>query len=205
MIEFKQNQSARVPVRLYDSVSGDPKGGVIFSDVTVTVEKSDGTVADLTVAAPDWNEPVGGAFSNSGKYTLSMPGSFLNLPGVLCYAVQADGATIYVGSVKVVANEKPYVTFLGGGETEQPIIISAVAPRRDQLRIIFSEDVVMTTASNGALNISNYAIEGITVVAVEQEAPNQVLLTTGVQTAGVLYNLTVSNIEDLNGNVIADS
>jgi len=104
MIEFKQDDVARVPVRLVD-VSGNGVAGVLFSAVTVTVEKSDGTISPVSIGAPDWVEVTTGAFSGTGKYTLLLPNTETDLHGVLTYAVSTAGAVTYVGAVKVVGAE----------------------------------------------------------------------------------------------------
>jgi hypothetical protein len=61
----------------------------------------------------------------------------------------------------------------------------------------------MTAAANGALNLTNYSIPGLTLTAVVSLTSQQVMLTTSAQSPNFLYNLTVTNIEDLQGNPIA--
>lgn len=220
MIEFKQGVSARLPVRLLDD-AGEPVAGVAHDAIAVAVEKADGSTDTFSPTAPDWIEVTAGAFSGEGKYTLVLPASFLDQPGILSYCVATAGAKTYLGVVKIVTNEEadtlaalsvlaqdldvPYVSFTGGGETVSPIIYTVIAPRRNQVRITFSEAVVMTTDANGALNVSNYLIEGLSVFTVTQESSSQVLLTTSPQVIGQTYKLTVLNIEDLNGNPITTS
>lgn len=94
------------------------------------------------------------------------------------------------------------IKFYANGDTVNPIIIQVASPKHTQVKVTYSEPVVMTTAANGALNPTNYNIPGLTVLAVTSLTSQQVLLTTSTQTADYLYTLTVSNIEDLAGNPI---
>lgn len=228
MFEVKQGQSIRIPVRFEDA-SGSPVINKTYADVDVTAERADGTTVEIvTDDAGDFYEVTTGAFSGTGKYTLVVPASVTSVPGALCIAVFSTGLGIVpVIVINVVANlevdtyarlgapagatiaadiqatNTPYVSFLGGGETVKPVIYSVTAPRKNMVRVTYSESVVMTTAANGALNLGNYSIPGLTISDIVKEAENQVLLTTSPQTSGVMYNLTILNVEDLNGNVIA--
>jgi hypothetical protein len=96
----------------------------------------------------------------------------------------------------------PYVQFEANGDTVAPVILQVASPTHTSVRITFSEPVVMTTGSNGALNISNYSIPGLTIVAISALTAQQVLLTTSAQAPLFLYTLSVANVEDLQGNVI---
>ena len=60
----------------------------------------------------------------------------------------------------------------------------------------------MTTGANGALNLLNYTIPGLTLIAVSSLTSQQVLLTTSAQTPDFLYSLSIINVEDLVGNPI---
>jgi hypothetical protein len=105
MIEYKQG-SARVPVRLFDSATGLPKTGVVWSDVAVAVEKADGTEVVVAITSPDWVELSTGSFSGSGQYTLVLPTAALSQVGRLTYAVGATGVNTCVETIKVIANEE---------------------------------------------------------------------------------------------------
>jgi hypothetical protein len=61
----------------------------------------------------------------------------------------------------------------------------------------------MDTSSIGALNVSNYSIPGLTIYSSTALTSQQVLLATSAQTPNFLYTLTVSNVQDLQGNTIA--
>lgn len=65
--------------------------------------------------------------------------------------------------------------------------------------VTFDEAVVEAEA----LTPANYVFSGgLTLLAVEKVTSSQFRLTTSLQTPGLTYNLTVSGIHDLNGNLI---
>ena len=105
MIEYKQNISAKIPVRILDG-GGDPVPGILFSDITAAVQKSDGTTQILSVATQDWAEVATGAFSNAGLYWLDLPISAMDTTGYLTVAVASTGNKTFIGAFKVVANEE---------------------------------------------------------------------------------------------------
>ena len=94
------------------------------------------------------------------------------------------------------------VSFLSNGDTVNPIIVQVSSPKHTQVKITYSEPVVMTTGANGALNLLNYTIPGLTLIAVSSLTSQQVLLTTSAQTPDFLYSLSIINVEDLVGNPI---
>lgn len=94
------------------------------------------------------------------------------------------------------------VQFYSNGDTVKPIIIQVSAPRYTQVIVTFSEPVTMTTGPDGALNVSNYTIPGLTVLDAVQVSPTQVSLTTTAQTPDFLYTITVQHVTDIHGNVI---
>lgn len=203
MHEVKQNTATWIGVRVRDAL-GVPVSGVVASDVIVSVRKADGTLTDLYLTPENWAELTTGAFTATGVYSMRIPASAANVKGPLLYAVKTGDGETFLGTVNVVAIA-PYVSFTGGGETVNPVIYQAVALQRNSLRVVFSEAVVMTTGTNGALRLGNYLIEGLVVGAVMQESPSRVIITTSPQTPGVVYTLTVLNVEDLNGNPIASA
>jgi hypothetical protein len=94
------------------------------------------------------------------------------------------------------------VSFLANGDSANPFILQVSSPKHTQVKITFSEPVEMTTAPNGALNLLNYSIPGLTLIAVASLTAQQVLLTTSAQTPDFLYSLSVTNVEDISGNPI---
>jgi trimeric autotransporter adhesin len=105
MIEYKQNVSKIVPVRVFNS-SGNPVSGVTFGQVTAAVEKSDGTVSIVTVGIGDWEEITTGAFAAAGVYSLLLPSTAFSQTGLLTYAVATGSNKTYVGAVKIISNEE---------------------------------------------------------------------------------------------------
>lgn len=100
-------------------------------------------------------------------------------------------------------------------DTVAPTVLEAYALREKQVRVTFSETVtqVDATAENDALNPANYAIAleagwpAVTpaVVSVETDGLDRVILTLDVHmTRRATYRVTVSNVEDIHENAIAD-
>jgi hypothetical protein len=201
MLTVKKNKTAWVPVSLL-GFDGLPIDGATYDLLQVEIVRADGSQSTVTVASADWRPLASGLFVGSGLYELRLPTTATTVEGLLYYAVRFNSFDPTYGSVQVVSTT-PYVAFDGGGETTNPVIISAVAPRRNAVVVTFSEPVVMTTAGNGALNIGNYRIDGLLVISVTQQSDRAVIITTSTQTPGTVYPLTVLNVEDLNGNPIA--
>lgn len=105
MIEYKQGVSKFVPVRVFDQ-GGEPQGGIAFGAVTAAVQKQDGSTAVVTVTIADWTEITTGAFGGAGVYALKLPASALDQPGLLTYAVSTPSNKVFIGAIKVVANEE---------------------------------------------------------------------------------------------------
>ena len=100
-------------------------------------------------------------------------------------------------------------------DTVAPTVTEAYALREKQVRVTFSETVVQAdaTAENDALNPANYTIELVggwpavtpSVVSVETDGLDRVILTFDVHmTRRATYWVTVSNVEDLHDNEVAD-
>jgi hypothetical protein len=208
MLELKKDVQVWVPVRMIDP-AGVPIVGLTDADVVCSVFKSDGTEVTQGVGPTTWEEATVGALADAGVYRVRLSAGLLDVLGFLTYAIQ-DSATppnIFVGLADIVAYLQPaptpYVSFTANGDTVAPIILQVASPKHTQVRVTFSEAVVMTTASNGALNLSNYDIPGLTITAATATTAQQVVLTTSTQTPNLLYTLTVTNVEDLQGNPIA--
>lgn len=105
-------------------------------------------------------------------------------------------------------------------DTTAPIVSSALATERRTVLVTFAEPVLEGTGTSGdALDPDNYAIAiastslatglpavALSIVGVEADTDASVILTVDVdQTAGALYAVTVSNVEDLSGNPITVS
>lgn len=210
MLEYKQGEPARVPVRLIGP-SGAPLVGA--SPSLITARRADGSNA--VVPADSWAEVSAGAFAASGTYELILPSEITNVPGVLYYAVVAQDAN-HIGIVKIVAAEEEdtwriveerldesissrIVTFTGGGSTLRPIVTDARAPHGTHLILTFSKPMNMESA----LKPANYLIEGLAVQSVAEVSPQQVRLVTSQQVPGAYYRLTMRNLLDLDGIPLA--
>lgn len=161
-----------------------------------------GTTKVATVDRP-W-----GATVTSMSHYMVIPAA--NTPvdsGVIAGAVWdvAIASHLTAGSTGATLNSggTPYVQFKANGDTDLPIIVQVASPTHTTVRVTYSEPVVMTAGSNGALNISNYSIPGLTITGIASLTSQQVLLTTSAQTPNFLYSLTVINVEDTQGNPIA--
>jgi phage tail-like protein len=95
-----------------------------------------------------------------------------------------------------------------------PEVLAAVGRAKRVIRVTFSEPVVQADAAGAgdALNPANYAVDRLSIPAVDlvivdvdTVSETAVDLTTDIdQTFGAAYQLTVSGVTDLSGNVIVD-
>ena len=88
-----------------------------------------------------------------------------------------------------------------GSDLTGPTVTSVEPIINTNIKVIFSENVEATTAQN----IANYVIDNDVVIeAVNQHTFNkaQVNLTVSSLSPGILYFITISNVEDLVGNVM---
>jgi len=97
---YYANQTAYVPVRLFDS-TGAPVTGVAIGSVTCTVLKSDGTTAAVAMSG-NWTEVTTGAFSGQGLYAITLPTSVTNKLGPLTVAV-SDGTNVSIIVIGIVS------------------------------------------------------------------------------------------------------
>ncbi len=86
-------------------------------------------------------------------------------------------------------------------DIDPPFIQSVTAVSDTQIEVAFNEPIDQTTAES----VSNYVLDGITITTVSTDSlnPKLVHLTTEVMTNGATYVITINNIEDESGNVIA--
>lgn len=91
-------------------------------------------------------------------------------------------------------------TLEDGGDTNPPELVDLVVRGETQLDVVFSEPLDETSAETPG----NYKINNnITVLgAILDSSPTVVHLITSPHTAGQNYVLTISNVEDLDGNKI---
>ena len=176
------------PVYIYDS-SGEPLPGL--NGEFIYCENWD---TGLSVAvAPTIEDRSNGTY----KVQTLTGGHFVGLMDF--------GPTAYPQYVGYdVGSVNPQVSFTAGGTTVRPAIASIIAPHATQVIVTFTKPVVMTAGPGGALAILNYSIDqGISVTNAISLSATSVLLTTSLQVPGVVYDLTIINVTDLDGNVIA--
>jgi len=182
---------------------------VITSGTGISQSRSitdyDGTTKIATVDRPWGTIPLVGA---GYMVVPAAPSSSLTVGGIAdaVWDEQLSGH-LSMGSagekLNTGAAATPYVQFEANGDTDLPIIVQVASPTHTTVRVTYSEAVVMTGGANGALNVANYTIPGLTISGIVSLTAQQVLLTTSAQTPNFLYTLTVVNVEDTQGNPIA--
>lgn len=202
MITVLPDTRVRVPVLLADSGTSLPVTGVAAGAVEVGILKADGAYSSYVPDVADWAEITTGPALGGGLYQLHLLETASDVEGPLSYVVKSAASKAYVGTV-AVQGVKSYATFLANGETEGPAVVQISSPSRTKLRVTFSEAVLMTAGPSGALNPANYTVPGLTISLVSEVTAQQVVLTTSQQAPNQAYTLTVANVVDLSGNVIA--
>ncbi len=92
-----------------------------------------------------------------------------------------------------------YLGSHGENDTTPPTLASAYATSSTAVEVTFDEQVDQTTAET----IANYSVANLTITdAILQSLGKTVELITTAQDPGYAYTVTVSNVEDLAGNVI---
>ena len=91
------------------------------------------------------------------------------------------------------------VHYVSGSDVTAPQAVSAVATDYAKAKVTFNEAMDEATATNA----SNYTIPGLSISAVTKLTADTYELTTGTQTYGVDYTVTIgSAVQDLAGNPI---
>lgn len=172
------------------------------------------SVDNAAIADAVWDEATAG-HATAGTYGLQATDTKTAVDAI---NIETDAASIagavwdvaiagHVGAgstgEKLNSGGVPYARFYANGDTVAPFIIQVTSPKHTQVRVTYSEAVVMDTSPIGALNTANYTIPGLTVTGAQSLTAQQVMLTTSAQTPNFLYTLTVTNVEDLQGNPIA--
>lgn len=84
-------------------------------------------------------------------------------------------------------------------DTSIPKLLSVTSKSNTEVSLTFDEEMDKTKAED----ISNYTISGLTVSNAQLDPSAKVItLTTSVQVPGQIYNITVSNLTDKNGNLM---
>ena len=96
-----------------------------------------------------------------------------------------------------------YFTLKKGSDTLPPTVINVLPQNNTQLLVIFSEPVNSTSA----INLSNYsANNGLTIISASISSNNkEVTLSTSQIQNGISYQLTINNIQDIDGNTMTQA
>lgn len=129
-------------------------------------------------------------------------------PRVKLYHTEARTGVLYTLALPVVGIQNLFSDPYGGPFTSNftgvgivPFVVVAGAGDGFSVKVIFSEPV----EPSDALIPSNYVITGsggLTVFEVTQENATIFNLRTSLQQVGAAYTLTVSNVRDLQGNLV---
>lgn len=141
---------------------------------------------------------------SSGKITtgrpLDHPAIFIALESLGSMVLDVAANRMDVTFLDQNALVKDEFTIVKTPDFEAPLITSASAEDASHVLVNYSERV----DAGSALDTANYTIAGLGISSVELLVGNTaVRLTTSVMTAGSHYVLTVNNVMDETGNIIA--
>jgi len=199
----------------------DTSGNVIDGGNNATFSGTDTSPPEVTSATPVddttvdvlFNEPV----DSASAQTLTNY-SFSPALSVNSAVLQADGQTLRLSTAKQAFNTLYTVTVTGvadlggniisgnssasfnGTDSTAPEVSSASALDYQTVDVIYSEKVDSVSAQA----VSNYSISpALTVTGAALQADGlTVRLTTGAQTGGMAYAITVTGVKDIAGNTI---
>lgn len=152
--------------------------------------------------------PANWPITTLSAFPMSVTSVSYSGPTVTLAITQGQGGTLYtlglpltgITDLSLNPYPGPYVqNFYAVAETFDISLAQAVDGVT--VRCIFNVPVLLTDA----LIAANYVITlngGLIVYSVVQETANSFLLTTSPQIPGATYDLTVSNVHDLHGNLI---
>ena len=104
MLSYKVGATLRVPVILTDATTGGPFNSAVYSGVSVSYIKADGTTGDLTLGPTDFGQITATAYASNGYYNLTIPNTVTNLEGIFQYCVSGTGFNPYFGVLELRAN-----------------------------------------------------------------------------------------------------
>jgi hypothetical protein len=101
MLSFIKGQTARIPIRMLNPTGG-PAVGIASGAVSVSIEKGNGTTANITIDGVNnlWIEVTSGSFANQGKYDLVLAANNIDIVGPLTISVVASSGSA-MGLVQV--------------------------------------------------------------------------------------------------------
>lgn len=171
-----------------------------------TVQLNFSEEVDVTALTAS-NYTIEGLNVVSAAYEVDADNNPIKTTIILTTTSQAQG-TIYKVEVKNVTDLSENVIntdhdeYQFGGlpqDEDKPELQSTVSLTNTSVELIFSE--VMDEAK--VENVANYAIEGLDVLKAERQTDkSHVILTTSAQQTTTIYKVVVTNVTDLEGNVI---
>ena len=190
-LEIGQSGDDRIKFYRQDGASDELlfTGSTLLSgNVTVRINVTRGATGQWEISS----DPTGGnSLSSEGSPFIDDTYASSYFFGVVCAHTSTRRDLFFFDDFSVLVT--------AASDNTPPTIESVSVISDSELEIIFSEDLDQTSAETTA----NYSIDqGISVANSEMTSPNIVTLTTSVFSNGQDYELTVDNVEDLNGNAI---
>ncbi|MCB0760969.1 MAG: lamin tail domain-containing protein [Flavobacteriales bacterium] len=186
-------------IELYrDDASGSPvvlasgTAGLISSSFEIRLKVTLDSNGNWTVLA----DPTGGELFVEEFTVNDNTYSTANYLGMGCLYTVSNATSFYFDDI-----------YFGDpiADVEAPTVVQAVATSANAVDVAFSEDIDMATAQTA----TNYTVSGLGVVQSAvldgSDATLVHLTVNGTLTENQTYDLTISNVEDLSGNVMTTS
>lgn len=119
------------------------------------------------------------------------------------YTVTVTGVKDLAGNIIGTTNNTAIFAGISPPVSQKPRVLSASAPDNNSVEIQFNATMDLLTAQT-ASNYSIYPALGVTGAVLEGDGVT-VKLTTATQTANIAYTVTVSNVENIYGNIVDSS
>lgn len=218
--------AAQVPGALYKITVGEVTKEFVglvkdtVKPVVSTVVAKTNTIVEVTYAVDDLDPKTSVDVANYSINDLTVVSATVSKAKVTLVTSAQTAGKLYTLTTQNVTDlsankmDKSEVKFGGkAADTTKPVVATVVSKKGITLEVTFTEDQKLDAAT--ALDIANYTVEGVAITAAvmkngtDDKTTNDfdkspiVVLTTATQTAGKLYTLTVQNVKDAAGNVIA--
>ena len=144
---------------------------------------------------------VAGASGKTSGGSLNHPAMFTSLNQLGSVVLDINGNRLDARHLRSNGSVTDYYTLIKGPDTTPPALSGAFAGTTSQVVATFSENVDPTTAAS----TSNYNINNGISISAANVSGNTVTLTTSTLSEGVTYTLTVNNVQDSDGNIIASN
>lgn len=223
LVTNKQTKSTNYTITINNVL--DTHGNTIAANTTTAFTGVDTTPPTVSSAISTSGTTVNVVFSEAVDSTTAQTNSNYSISPALSVTgavLQADGKTVQlttagqtggtytltVVNVKdtsgnVIAGNNT-ATFTGTpADTTPPIVTSATAGNSTRVTVVFSKTMDATTTQN----LANYSITpalSVTGATLESDGKT-VVLVTAAQMVGIKYTMTVVNVKDSTGNLIASA